>query len=181
MRTEILIAGRGGQGIQLMGYLLGYAFTKYGEKYAVQTEEYGASTRGGESYAELIVSDSQDELEYFKVRKADIAIFMFQQAWDSLINKINENTIIIFDSTLVKPSKGIKYGIAASDIARNEFKISTVANMIMLGAFSAITKLITPDVLEKVIDLEVNPRWREINKKALRKGYEISYTKSPTP
>ncbi|MGB9729689.1 MAG: 2-oxoacid:acceptor oxidoreductase family protein [Thermoprotei archaeon] len=175
MRTEILIAGRGGQGILLMGYLLGYAFTKYSGKYVVQTEEYGASTRGGESYTELVISDHQDELEYFKVRKADIAIFMFQQVWDRLVDKINEKTIIIFDSSLVKPSKGIKYGIPASDIARDEFKMPTVANMIMLGAFSAITKLITLDALEKAIDSEVNPKWREINKKALHKGYEISY------
>lgn len=178
MRTEILIGGRGGQGIQLMGYILGYAFTRYGGKYAVQTEEYGASTRGGESYTELVISDNQDELEYFKVRKANVAIFMFQQAWDSLINKVSENTIVIFDTSLVKPSKGIKYGIPASDIARDEFKLPTVANMIMLGAFSAITKLITINALEKAIDSEVNPRWRELNKKALQRGYEITLTSS---
>ncbi len=173
MRTEILIAGRGGQGIQLAGYLLGYALTKYSGKYVVQTEEYGASTRGGESYTELIVSDDQDELEYFKVRKANVAIFMFQQAWDALMDKIHEKTIVIFDNSLVRPSKGIKYGIPASNIARDEFKLPTVANMIMLGALSAITGIITLDALEKAIDSEVNPRWRELNKKALHKGYEV--------
>lgn len=173
MRTEILIAGRGGQGIQLAGYILGYALTKYEGKYVVQTEEYGASTRGGESYTELVISDNKDELEYFKVRKADIAIFMFQQAWDVLIDKVHEKTIVIFDNSLVRPSKGIKYGIPASNIARDEFKLPTVANMIMLGALSAITNIVTINALEKTIDSEVNPRWRELNKKALYKGYEM--------
>ena len=76
MKEEIIIGGRGGQGIQLMGYLLGYSLVKFKNLYVVQTEEYGASTRGGESYTELLVSDKESEVAAVKVRNATIGVFM---------------------------------------------------------------------------------------------------------
>nr|CCC55687.1 2-oxoglutarate oxidoreductase gamma subunit [uncultured archaeon] len=172
MKHEIIIGGRGGQGIQLMGYLLGHALVKYRNLYVVQTEEYGASTRGGESYTELLVSDREDDVAAVKVRNATASIFMFQGAWEALSYKVREDGVVIYDGSLVSPDKGIRYDIRASDLARDMFKSAIVANMIMLGALSAITGIVSLDDLKASVQDIVSQRFRELNIKALEFGYQ---------
>ena len=46
-RTEVRIAGFGGQGVVLAGVLLGTAAVLHDSKHAVQTQTYGAAARGG--------------------------------------------------------------------------------------------------------------------------------------
>ncbi len=177
MKEEIIIGGRGGQGIQLMGYLLGYSLVKFKNLYVVQTEEYGASTRGGESYTELLVSDKESEVAAVKVRNATIGVFMYQGAWDALSSKVSENSIVIYDGSLVNPEKGKRFDIRASDLARDVFKTAIVANMIMLGALSAITNIVSLDDLKTAVNEVVNPRFREINSKSLEFGYQEAIKK----
>lgn len=180
MKHEIIIGGRGGQGVQLMGYLLGYSLVKYRNLYVVQTEEYGASTRGGESYTELIVSDKESDVAAVKVRGADIGIFMFQGAWDALSNKVKEDGIIIYDGSLVNPDKGKRFDIRAGDLARDVFKTAIVANMIMLGSLSAITGIVSLEELKNSIKEVVNPRFVELNTKAVEFGYSEALKLSST-
>ncbi|OYT45286.1 MAG: 2-oxoglutarate oxidoreductase, partial [Desulfurococcales archaeon ex4484_42] len=40
MRHDLLIAGRGGQGILVLGYVLGLALVKYEGMYVVEMESY---------------------------------------------------------------------------------------------------------------------------------------------
>ncbi|MGC8665254.1 MAG: 2-oxoacid:acceptor oxidoreductase family protein, partial [Conexivisphaera sp.] len=74
-KHEIVIAGRGGQGILLAGYILGKALVDEGY-YVVNSEEYSAETRGGDSKAELIVA-KDEEPDLMTVQRADIAAFMY--------------------------------------------------------------------------------------------------------
>ena len=57
MRHEVRLAGFGGQGIILAGYILGKAAGLYGEQEAVLTQSYGPEARGGACAAQVIVSD----------------------------------------------------------------------------------------------------------------------------
>jgi Pyruvate:ferredoxin oxidoreductase and related 2-oxoacid:ferredoxin oxidoreductases, gamma subunit len=182
LKHEIIIGGRGGQGVQLLGYILGYSLVKYKNMYVVQTEEYGASTRGGESYTELIASDSESDVAAVKVRAADIGIFMFQGAWDALSNRVSDDAIIIYDGSLVNPDKGKRFDIRAGDLSRDVFKTPIVANMIMLGSLCAITGIVSPDELKSAVKDVVNPRFVELNTKALDFGYQEGlklYANSP--
>nr|CCC55579.1 2-oxoglutarate oxidoreductase gamma subunit [uncultured archaeon] len=172
MKHEIIIGGRGGQGVQLLGYILGYSLVKYRNMYVVQTEEYGASTRGGESYTELIASDIESDVAAVKVRAADLGIFMFQGAWDALSNRVRDDAIIIYDGSLVNPEKGKRFDIRAGDLSRDVFKTPMVANMIMLGSLCAITGIVSLDELKNAVKDVVNPRFVELNTKALDFGYQ---------
>ena len=174
MKHQILIAGKGGQGIQMMGYLLGYSFVKYQGKHVVQTEEYGASTRGGESYTELVVGDREEDVVLFKVQKADTAIFMFQQSWNSLLKKIQSDTTVIYDGSLVKPDRGRLFNIMATEISRNELKSPIVANMIMLGAISAVSRIVTLNELKSAINEVLSHKWEALNVRALETGYSTA-------
>ncbi|MFQ6086958.1 MAG: 2-oxoacid:acceptor oxidoreductase family protein, partial [Candidatus Bathyarchaeia archaeon] len=55
-RTEVRIAGLGGQGVILAGQILGRAAV-YDGKYVVQTQSYGAEARGSAAKSEVIISD----------------------------------------------------------------------------------------------------------------------------
>ncbi|MGC8600362.1 MAG: 2-oxoacid:acceptor oxidoreductase family protein [Nitrososphaeria archaeon] len=158
--------------MQLLGYILGYSLVKYRNMYVVQTEEYGASTRGGESYTELIASDIESDVAAVKVRAADLGIFMFQGAWDALSNRVRDDAIIIYDGSLVNPEKGKRFDIRAGDLSRDVFKTPMVANMIMLGSLCAITGIVSLDELKNAVKDVVNPRFVELNTKALDFGYQ---------
>ena len=174
MKVEVVIGGRGGQGILFAGYLLGYSAVKYLDKYVVQTQTYGAETRGGESVSELIIGDSEEDVEQLVVRKADVGIFMYQSTLNSYSGKLRPDCILIIDKDLV------------TDIPEGYFKVEEVpalrlaeevgsplsSNMVMLGAFSAITKVVELSALERGLRDLISGENLKANLKALRKGYE---------
>ena len=64
-RTEVRLAGFGGQGIARAGFVLGKAIALADGKEAVFTQEYGPESRGGASSASIVASTAAiDELLY---------------------------------------------------------------------------------------------------------------------
>ena len=57
MRTDLIIAGVGGQGSLMAGTLLGTAAVLYDNKKALQTQSYSSELRGGAAVTWVIVSD----------------------------------------------------------------------------------------------------------------------------
>ena len=74
MRTEIRIAGFGGQGILMCGIVIAKAASLFDHIYAVQTQSYGPEARGGASRTEVVISD--DEIDYPKVESPEIFVVM---------------------------------------------------------------------------------------------------------
>ncbi len=58
-RTEVRLAGEGGQGMILAGIILAEAATIYGGQNAVQSQSYGPEARGGASKSEVIISPGE--------------------------------------------------------------------------------------------------------------------------
>ena len=57
MRTEVRIAGFGGQGVIMAGVIIGKAASLFDNKNAVQTQSYGPEARGGASRTEVVIDD----------------------------------------------------------------------------------------------------------------------------
>ena len=89
-RYEILFGGFGGQGIALMGLVLGYSLTIYENKQTVHARAYGPEARGGASYSSVVISLTGDLPSYPYVTKADITVFMSQEAYNKLISKLRK-------------------------------------------------------------------------------------------
>jgi len=179
VKYEIMILGRGGQGILLAGYILGLAAAKYMGYYVTQTEYYGAETRGGETRSEVVISD-EGEICYPKVRKADIVILLYNGDFLSNYSSvISSSTIVLYDSILVKGLEGFKktIPIPATKIAEDNLGTKLPANMVMLGALAYVNeRVVTVDALEKAIRDVVRPTWLNLNLKAVKLGYD--YVKS---
>lgn len=81
-RTEIRLAGEGGQGMILAGIILAEAAAIYDGKQATQTQSYGPEARGGASRSEVVISD--DEIDHPEVLEPNIVIALSQEAYKKI-------------------------------------------------------------------------------------------------
>ncbi|MEK7189607.1 MAG: 2-oxoacid:acceptor oxidoreductase family protein, partial [Patescibacteria group bacterium] len=87
---KILLAGDGGQGIQLLADIICRAAIDKG-LYATSIPNYGLEQRGGVSLAFIQISDK--EIVYPKFTKPDILLVMSEQARERVKNYKAENVI----------------------------------------------------------------------------------------
>ena len=64
------------------------------------------------------------------------------------------------------------YPLPMTDIAEFRLGRKIVANMVMLGALSAITEMVSYDALEEAVKGTVPPKTVELNLTALKEGYQ---------
>ena len=173
MRNEFLFAGFGGQGIIKAALLLAEAAGIYDNKEVIQTQSYGPEARGGACRSEVVVDD--EPIAYIKTQDIDVMVAMSQFAFNSYKTSIRDHTKVIVDEDLVKdiPEEIPYFPIPATRIAQDEFGRSLFANIIMLGAMSAVTGLVPLDALSKSLDGNVPPKTLETNRMALSRGFEL--------
>ncbi len=173
MKVEVKFGGLGGQGIITMGFILANAAALYDGKEAVFTQDYSAEARGGASTSEVIISD--ERIDYPHVQKADYLVVMSMSAYRDYVHKLKEDGVLIVDSDLVRlPDEKRKvYGIPATKLAE-KLGNPIVANIIMLGFFAGVTKIIKPDALMTAIKDRVPKRFWELNEKAFATGLEYA-------
>jgi 2-oxoglutarate ferredoxin oxidoreductase subunit gamma len=173
-RTEIRITGFGGQGVILAGIVLGHAVAVHEGKKAVQTQSYGAETRGGAARAEVVVSD--EKVDYPKVISADITITMSQESFERYGAAARPGSALFVDADLVTSASGSSggtiYRVPATKIAADEFKKTLAANMVMLGAVAAVTKIVRLESLKMSVRDVAPKASRDLNTRALERGFE---------
>jgi 2-oxoglutarate ferredoxin oxidoreductase subunit gamma len=173
MRKEIRLAGTGGQGLILAGVILAEAAGVYEGKKVIQTQSYGPEARGGASKTDVIISDS--EILYPKARQLDILACLSQKSCDTYIKDLKQDGTIINDSFYVK-SCSIKNctNLPLSQRTRERFGREIFMNIVLLGALSELTKIVTLDSLKKALQNQVPPATLENNLRALELGVEIA-------
>jgi 2-oxoglutarate ferredoxin oxidoreductase subunit gamma len=171
LRIEVLIAGRGGQGILLLGHILGRAVAKYTNLYILGSEIYAAETRGGDSRVDLVIADREEEADFIKVMGADIAIVMHQLQLDAYSHLIKDGAVVFLDKSNVTSVPQRKWRVFLepyTDIAEREFGTPRVANMVALGHLVRQTSLVPPEGVEEVIRETVPKDWVDVNIRAFR-------------
>jgi 2-oxoglutarate ferredoxin oxidoreductase subunit gamma len=173
MRTEIRFSGFGGQGIILSGILAGKAAALFDNKHATMTQSFGPEARGSACSAQLVVSD--EKLLYPYITRPHILVSMSQDACDKFLPELVEGGTLLIDEDLVglKPMVGKRkiFSVPATRFAE-ELGKRMVANLVMLGFFSAVTDVISREALRKALPGTVPERFLELNMKAFEKGYE---------
>jgi len=172
-RTEIRIAGLGGQGVVLAGLILGRAAV-YDGKQVVQTQSYGAEARGSAAKSEVIISD--EKIGFPIVRKCDVLVAMNQTALEKHKKDLKENGILVVEEDMVTVAPDIQakvFKVPATKTAETELKSKIYANVVMLGALTRITGLVSKDAVEKAIVDSVSKEAQEKNINAFRIGLQI--------
>lgn len=176
MRHEVRFSGFGGQGIILSAVILGRAAALYDNKYAVQTQVYGPEARGGASMSAVIIDD--EPILFPKVRIPDIYIIMSQQGFEKYGKNPGDNSIMLLDTGLVHDRPSCRWvGIPATLSAKQDLGREIVANIIMLGALTTATTVISGNALEKAILDSVPKGTEDLNIRAMKRGQELGMEK----
>lgn len=180
MRKDIRIAGFGGQGIILAGIVIGKAAAIHDNVFAVQTQSYGPEARGGASKTEVVISDS--EIDYPKVQHPDIFVAMSQEALMKYLDGLKDGGILIVDPDMIKEEEilafikdhNITYFKApVTKTATEKIGLSIVANIVMIGAITKATKVVSEDAARKAITESVPPGTEKKNIAAFEAGLEL--------
>ena len=173
MQVKILIAGSGGQGIILMGNIIGAAATLQG-LFATQVSTYGSAQRGMPIHTEIIISNKPVKFAF--VQKPDYFIIMSHQGFNEFNRKMGEETLVFMDSDCVKDVKlnyqGKYISLCASRIAK-EIGNPIGANFVMLGKFLSTTNIMPLKIVEEVIMRNTPEQFIKKNLEAVRKAYAI--------
>ena len=173
-RYEVRLSGSGGQGLVLGGVILAEAVALYEGLNAVQTQSYGPEARGGASKSEVIISD--EEIDYPKATAIDLLLTLTQESCDKYSPDLKDGGIILADSRMVTklPEGNYKvYHLPIIDTAKEKVGKVFVANIVALGAIARLVDSVSIESVEKAVLSRVPKGTEELNKRALKLGYEL--------
>ncbi len=168
---QIRITGWAGQGVMLAGRILADTFSEGLHKNVIMTRSYTSAVRSGVATSDIIVDDN--EIDELAVTEPDVMIVMDQRALDASADLARKSKCLLVDSTVVTHIPDYLtevHRIGASAIAE---KISSpkISNMVLLGAFSEITKDVPVKVLEEIVQHFVPSKFIESDLKAIESGF----------
>jgi len=172
-RTEIRFSGFGGQGIIRCGLIAGKALSLFDGMNASMNQSFGPEARGSACSSQLVVSE--DRVLYPYITRPQILISMSQEAYDKYFPELKDDGILIIDSDLVKaqPPRGkIKMYSVPSTRFAEELGNRVIANLVMMGFFTAVSKVVTPEAMKKALPGLVPGRFLDLNIRAFEKGYD---------
>ena len=171
-RTEIRLAGSGGQGLILAGVILAEAAGIHEGKQVAQTQSYGPEARGGASKAEVVISET--EIDYPKAVKPDVLLCMNQRACDTYIFDLKPGGTLIVDSSLVQHLHTTRaIALPFTKIAR-QLGQEMMANIVALGALAILTDVVSLKTLEIAVSARVPKGSKMLNRKALKAGAQAA-------
>ncbi len=173
---RIILAGFGGQGILFLGKVLAETGMHAG-KHVSWIPSYGPEMRGGTANCSVILSEN--EIASPLVTVPDTVIAMNRPSVAKFNLKIKAGGMLMYNSSLIERQEfrdDIRLvEIPASEIAE-EIGNTRVANLVMAGAYSKFSKLITYDDLVASLPALMpggKKEMLEVNLLAFKKGFDF--------
>jgi 2-oxoglutarate ferredoxin oxidoreductase subunit gamma len=174
--ADIVMAGFGGQGLMAIGKILAKAAMEEGRN-VTWLPSYGPEMRGGTANCVVIIDD--DPIGSPVLKRTQAAIVMNKQSIDKFEPTVVDKGLIVVNTSLIdrKVQRGDLKAVyvAANDLAEKEGS-GKAANMVMLGAYVAATRVVKPEAVEHAIEVtfEGKKGAGELNVRAFRKGLEAA-------
>ena len=165
-KTEIVLAGVGGQGLVTIGAILGEAAVLEGRN-ACLSSSYGTEARGTFTKSDVIISD--DEIDFIEAEEPAAVLCLAQAAYDRYSPVLGPEAVLIYDSDRVTPSgKGAsrETGYSLSALAD-----PGTANLAALGLVTALSGAVREESVAEVL------RKKTASSSPLRKGSEEAFRK----
>jgi 2-oxoglutarate ferredoxin oxidoreductase subunit gamma len=103
---------------------------------------------------------------------------MSQEAYSRFVPELKEGGILIVEQDLVRvtdlPRQTRVYSCPAIRLAE-ELGKRMVLNSVMVGFFTAVTRLLDPEAVRKAVADSVPTNFCDLNLKAFEKGYEYGH------
>jgi indolepyruvate ferredoxin oxidoreductase beta subunit len=193
MKTDIILAGVGGQGILSIAASIGYAAINNNMQLK-QSEVHGMSQRGGAVQSHMRLSDKEIASDLIPYNTADLILsvepmeslrylpFLSSTGWvvSNSTPFININNYPNPDTIIAEIEKLPRFVLINADKIAEEAGSARALNMVMFGAASPFIKDITVANFEKgIVDLfsRKGDEIVQINLKAFREGRKVSESK----
>ena len=176
MINRLMIAGFGGQGVMMIGKLIGECAMEQGLN-ATFFPSYGAEQRGGTANCTVIQSDKM--IGAPTSNKLDVLCALNQPSMVDFLPKLREGGTLLVNSSIVDTSDTGRddIQIVKVDIDNMAYELGNrkVANVIMFGAYMALVNTIPLDRAEEIAmhKLGKKPELIELNRKAFKAGVEV--------
>lgn len=175
MENSLIIAGFGGQGVILIGQLLGYSATAAG-KYATYYPAYGAEQRGGTANCTVVIGD--EEIGSPVITKLDTVIAMNEPSLVKFEQWVKPGGTIIVNSSLIT-RKISRTDVKAVYVPANEMaeKVGSdkSANMVILGSYLATSNVLPIEQLVATMKekLAAKAKFLPMNEAAIKAGFNL--------
>jgi Pyruvate/2-oxoacid:ferredoxin oxidoreductase gamma subunit len=173
---EVLLTGIGGQGVQLAAEVLARAAVLEA-RHVLLFGVYGGAMRGMNTDGTVVVGDEPIHSPPLLSRTWS-AVAMHDRYWAPVAPKVrNGGVVVVNDSTFAADLDAVPartFRVPASELAA-ELGNDLAASMVILGAYGAITGLVTLDGLHAGMRESI-PAYRrqhvELNERALSVGFD---------
>ncbi len=175
--SEVVIAGMGGQGAQLIGKLLAELLMPH-YRHVTWFPVLSPFMRG--SPTECTVVFSQEEISSPIVDNPAAAVVMDQYSFDLYVEKMAPGSALIMDASIIKEK--VKRDdirvleVPATEMAR-ELGSEQAANFVLLGVYLKAEEVLPMETvlqgLSEKLSQDGKEKFMELNAGALRKGWEL--------
>jgi 2-oxoglutarate ferredoxin oxidoreductase subunit gamma len=172
MSLKTVFSGFGGQGVLMMGYVLAYAGMNE-DKHVTFLPSYGAEMRGGTANCTVVVSD--EEIASPIASSPDMVVAMNYPSMVKYQNMIRSGGMLFLNDDLItqQPSRNdIKVIRVPCNSLAHEMGNDRVLNMVMLGAFTAVSGIVSEKAVIAAVATVLGGKKKliEINQMAVSKG-----------
>lgn len=179
-RTEIRIAGTGGQGLILAAKMLADALSAGGRRVA-QSQTYEPTSRGGFCNSDLVVSDG--EVDFPLATALDHLVLLDRIAVAPSWPLLRPGALVIADTRQCPDLPEGDCRALHLPMIRTAIELGSerVANIVALGALVALSGLCDRGELERAVRSETPRAFLDLNMDAVAAGFALASRTSTTP
>lgn len=178
--VEIQLGGFGGQGVILAGMIIGRGLSLHEGYHVSLTQSFGPEARGSACSVQLIVSP--EPVLYPYLTRPHILVTLSQEAYRRFAPNLRPGGTLIYEEELVQPHEIAReacpegetrvelHSVPAMRLAE-ELGRKMVLNVVLVGFFTAVTDLLSPEAARKAVAESVPKGTDSLNLAAFEKGY----------
>mgnify|MGYP001814315428 FL=1 len=173
-RCRMVFSGSGGQGVITAAIVLAEAAVLHEGLVAVQSQAYGPEARGGATRSDIIIAD--EPIKFPKVIQPNVLVCLTQEAYNKFYPIVRPGGVLITDTRYVKTQRkadAIQKEIPMYQAVMDKIGKPIVFNICMLGALLAITEIISPESIMKVLESRIPSGFLDMNREALDIGMQL--------
>lgn len=163
-RTDVRLAGAGGQGVAMAGKILAEAALISG-RHAAFSQVYGPESRGGASRSDVVISDS--EIGFPLTRHLDVLVLLTPEAARKFSVGLDNGTLVVADE------RAAETGYPIIDTSRRITGGIVATGVVALGVLESLCSLVGVEALERAVIALAPKQHRDANLRAIASGLEM--------
>ena len=170
-RSEIRIAGAGGQGVVTAGRILAEAAILCGRD-STHSQVYGPQARGGASRSDVVIAT--EDIGFPLADNIDLLVILSAEAYGRYRSELGEHgRLIVDDGCAAASGDDPTSRFPVVEMARSISGGQLVAGVVALGVLQACAEVVEVDALREAVATRVPARHKEMNLKAFEAGMQL--------